>query len=60
LHDDLDKQLQMRGYRACHFADDCNVYTKLERPSQRVMARLYTFLETKLRVSRAKGGMGRQ
>jgi len=34
--DDLDKELERRGHRFVRYADDCNVYLKSRRASQRV------------------------
>ena len=48
--DDLDKELESRGHRYCHFADDCNIYVKSERAGNRVMESIEKFLWKKLKL----------
>jgi len=61
LLDDLDKELEKRGYRFVRYADDCNIYVRSERSGQRVMESVVGFLEKKLKlkVNRAKFGVAR-
>jgi RNA-directed DNA polymerase len=48
--DELDRELERRGYCFVRHADDCNVYTRSRRAGLRVMANLSRFVETKLRL----------
>ncbi|MFO8009416.1 MAG: group II intron reverse transcriptase/maturase [Dehalococcoidia bacterium] len=61
LLDELDKELERRGYRFCRYADDCNIYIKSQRAGERVMESLTQFLEKRLRlkVNREKSAVGR-
>ena len=61
LLDNLDKELEHRGHRFVRYADDCNVYVRLRRAGQRVMASLERFLREVLRlpVNRIKSAVAR-
>lgn len=61
LLDDLDKELERRGYRFVRYADDCNVYVVSERAAVRALETVTLFLEVKLRlrVNRAKSAAAR-
>jgi RNA-directed DNA polymerase len=61
LLDDLDKELEERGHKFCRYADDCNIYVKLEEAGQRVMASVKRYLEErlKLRVNDQKSQVAR-
>lgn len=48
--DELDKELEKRGYEFCRFADDCNIFAKSERAAERIMASVKKFIETKLKL----------
>jgi RNA-directed DNA polymerase len=48
--DDLDKELERRGHKFVRYADDCNIYVKTQRAGERVMERVKTFLEKKLKL----------
>lgn len=50
LLDDLDKELERRGHCFCRYADDCNIYVRMQRAGERVMASVARFLERKLRL----------
>ncbi|MFT3816187.1 MAG: group II intron reverse transcriptase/maturase [Rubrivivax sp.] len=58
LLDEVDKELEARGYSFARYADDCNVYVGSIKAGQRVMAllrRLYARL--KLQVNEAKSAV---
>lgn len=48
--DDLDRELEQRGHRFVRYADDCNIYVKTQRASERVLESVKTFLEKKLKL----------
>lgn len=56
LLDDLDKELERRGYRFVRYADDFGIYVRSERAALRALETVTRFLEVKLRlkVSRVK------
>ena len=58
--DELDRELEKRELRFVRYADDCNVYVRSERASQRVFEGLTRFIERKLKlkVNRAKSAFG--
>ena len=59
--DELDKELEQRGHRFAHYADDCNLYVKSKRAGERVMASVTKFVEgrLKLKVNVEKSAVGR-
>lgn len=60
LLDEVDKELEKRGHAFVRYADDCNVYVRSRRASERVMGllrRLYANL--RLRVNEAKSAVDR-
>jgi group II intron reverse transcriptase/maturase len=59
--DDLDKELEKRGHKACRYADDCNIYVKSQRAGERVMKGISHFIENvlKLKVNRNKSAVDR-
>jgi RNA-directed DNA polymerase len=61
LLDDLDKELEKRGHRFVRYADDCNIYVRIERSGQRVMAGVTNYLakRLKLRVNEQKSAVGK-
>jgi group II intron reverse transcriptase/maturase len=61
LLDDLDRELDQRGYRFCRYADDCNIYVGSQRTGQRVMRAITAFLERglKLKVNADKSAVAR-
>jgi RNA-directed DNA polymerase len=50
LLDDLDKELERRGHRFCRYADDCNIYVRLQVAGERVMTSVTNFLGKRLRL----------
>lgn len=48
--DELDKELEKRGYDFCRYADDCNIYLRTQRQGERVMESIKKFLFKKLRL----------
>ncbi|MEL3960273.1 group II intron reverse transcriptase/maturase [Lysinibacillus endophyticus] len=48
--DELDKELERRGYKFVRYADDCNIYVKSKRAGLRTMASIQRFIEGKLRL----------
>ncbi|MBI5675781.1 MAG: group II intron reverse transcriptase/maturase [Nitrospirae bacterium] len=50
LLDDLDKELERRGYRFARYADDLTILVKSERAAYRVMDSISRYLEKKLKV----------
>lgn len=56
LLDEVDRELERRGYRFVRYADDCNVYVRSQKAGQRVMAllkRLYDKLHLKINESKS-------
>jgi RNA-directed DNA polymerase len=50
LLDDLDKELEKRGHKFCRYADDCNIYVGSKASGERVLERITSYLERKLRL----------
>lgn len=46
--DKLDKELESRGLKFCHYADDVIILVKSERAAERVMNSISTWIEKKL------------
>ena len=59
--DDLDKELEKRGHKACRYADDCNIYVKSQKAGERVMKGISHFIEDtlKLKINRKKSAVDR-
>jgi len=57
--DELDKELEKRGHKACRYADDCNIYVKSRKAGERVMEGISHFIEDvlKLKVNRKKSAV---
>lgn len=57
--DELDKELEKRGYRFCRYADDCNIFVKSRKAGERVLSSITRFIERKLKlkVNRQKSGV---
>lgn len=53
--DDLDKELEMRGYRFCRYADDCNIYVKSKRAGERVMESVSNYIRKRLSLKINEG-----
>ena len=47
---ELDDELARRGLRFVRYADDCNIFVRSERAGKRVMASIWGFLETRMRL----------
>ena len=60
LHE-LDKELIKRNLKFVRYADDCNIYVKSKRASERVMRSVTKFLEVelKLKVNETKSKIGK-
>lgn len=61
LLDDLDRELESRGFRFVRYADDCNIYVRSERAGLRVMESVKRFISRrlKLKVNEAKSAVAR-
>lgn len=46
--DELDKELERRGFEFCRFADDCNIFVSSQKAAQRVMDSICKFISNKL------------
>jgi RNA-directed DNA polymerase len=59
--DELDKEMESRGYRFVRYADDCNIYVRSKRAGVRVMESVSRFLtrRLKLKVNRDKSAVDR-
>jgi RNA-directed DNA polymerase len=58
LLDEVDKELEARGYCFARYADDCNVYVGSRRAGERVMAWLRTMYgKLKLQINEAKSAV---
>ena len=59
--DELDKELEKRGHKACRYADDCNIYVKSRKAGERVMESISHFIEDelKLKINRKKSAVDR-
>jgi RNA-directed DNA polymerase len=59
--DDLDKELEKRGHKACRYADDCNIYVRSRKAGERVMEGISHFIENvlKLKINRKKSAVDR-
>jgi RNA-directed DNA polymerase len=59
--DELDRELERRGLCFVRYADDCNIYVRSERASQRVMKSITRFItkKLKLKVNETKSAIAR-
>jgi group II intron reverse transcriptase/maturase len=48
--DELDWEMDRRGYRFVRYADDSNIYVRSERAGKRVMASISRYIERRLRL----------
>ncbi|NRT63395.1 group II intron reverse transcriptase/maturase [Clostridium saccharoperbutylacetonicum] len=57
--DELDKELERRGYKFCRYADDNNIYVKSKRAGFRVMKSITNIIENnlKLKVNKDKSAV---
>ena len=47
----MDKELEKRGHRFVRYADDCNIFVRLRRVDERVMASPSGFLARQLKLT---------
>lgn len=59
LLDKLDKELEKRGHKFVRYADDCSIYVKSRRASERVLQSITRFIEEELKVNQTKSGIPR-
>lgn len=61
LLDKLDKELEHRGHNFVRYADDCSIYLKSQKASERVLQSITRFIEEKLKlkVNQTKSGIRR-
>jgi len=60
LLDEVDKELEKRGHAFARYADDCNVYVRSRRASERVMEALRRlYAELRLRINETKSAVAR-
>ena len=59
--DELDQELEQRGFRFVRYADDSNIYVRSRRAGERVMASITRFLsgKLKLKVNQQKSAVAR-
>ncbi len=48
--DELDKELERRGFEFCRYADDCNIFVRSPKAANRVMESISRFIEHKLKL----------
>jgi group II intron reverse transcriptase/maturase len=48
--DELEQELEKRDLEFCRFADDCNIFVKLQKAGDRVMEKVSQFIEKKLKL----------
>lgn len=48
--DELDKELELRGYQYVRYADDVKIFAKSERQAKRVMERITKYIKEKLKL----------
>jgi RNA-directed DNA polymerase len=58
--DELDKELERRGFEFCRYADDCNIFVRSLKSANRVMTSISKFIEQKLKlkINREKSKVG--
>lgn len=61
LLDKFDKELERCGLRFIHYADDCSIYVKSQRSTERVLQSVTKYMEDKLllKVNRDKSKVSR-
>src|SRR5262249_56090658 len=59
--DELDRELERRGYRDLRYADDCNIYVRSQRAGQRGMESITRFIThpLKLKVNEPNSALAR-
>jgi RNA-directed DNA polymerase len=48
--DELDKELERRGFEFCRFADDCNIFFGSNKAAERAMLNITKFIEKKMKL----------
>ncbi len=48
--DELDKELERRGFEFCRFADDCNIFFGSRKAAERAMENITKFIEKKMKL----------
>jgi len=48
--DELDKELERRGFEFCRFADDCNIFFGSRKAADRAMENITRFIEKKMKL----------
>lgn len=48
--DELDKELERRGFEFCRFADDCNIFFGSNKAAERAMENVTKFIEKKMKL----------
>lgn len=48
--DELDKELERRGFDFCRFADDANIFVRTPKAAERVMQSITKFIEKQLKL----------
>jgi len=48
--DELDKELERRGFEFCRFADDCNIFFGSNKAAERAMINITKFIEKKMKL----------
>ena len=48
--DELDREMEQRGYRFARYADDCNIYVRSQRAGERVMESITRFITQRLQL----------
>lgn len=48
--DELDKELERRGLEFCRYADDCNIFARTRKASERIMEATSKFIKNKLKL----------
>jgi len=61
LLNELDKELEKRGHKYVHYADDFSIYVRLKKSAKRVGNSIYRYLRDKLHlpINREKSGICR-
>lgn len=58
---ELDKELNKRGYKFVHYADDCSIYVRSEKSTKRIAESIIKYIECELllKVNREKTRISR-
>ena len=47
--DELDRELERRGYRVCRYGEDCKIYVHSQQTGERVKRSIILFIERQLK-----------